>query len=90
LTRKDYAPRHLELAKAVLSELTNLYKDKTHLQFEKWVEMCEAVCDSKYKEEGSEYASADTRVMVYNSELYGSNAPIPPDEDPSIHFETEE
>ena len=89
MQKKDFAPRHLDLCKSVLHELSALFKDKTSLQFEKWVEMCEAVIDHKYKPEGSEFATTETRVMVYNAEAF-NNMPPPPDEDPAIQFETEE
>lgn len=88
LTRKDFCPRHLELCKVVLQELSNLFKDRTSLHFEKWVEMCEAVVDAKYKPEGSEFATSETRVMVYNQEAFGQM--LPPDEDPALQFESEE
>ena len=88
LTRKDFCPRHLELCKVVLQELSNLFKDRTSLHFEKWVEMCEAVVDAKYKPEGSEFATSETRVMVYNQEAFGQM--LPPDEDPTMQFESEE
>lgn len=88
LTRKDYCPRHLELCKVVLHELSNMFKDRNSVFFERWVEMCEAVVDAKYKPEGSEFATSETRVMVYNQEAFGQM--LPPDEDPSMQFESEE
>jgi hypothetical protein len=68
--------------------LSNLFKDRSSLHFEKWVEMCEAVVDAKYKPEGSEFATSETRVMVYNQEAFGQM--LPPDEDPTMQFESEE
>ena len=51
--------------------------------------MCEAVIDHKYKPEGSEFATSETRIMVYNAEAYKDVTP-PPDEDPDAVFETED